>query len=265
MKLTEVSSLGRAGSRHTVAVLAVRARGVARALLTVCVAGLAACGGKVSVAGAGADALGGGGAGGQTGGGGGGAESAGGGGALPIPFCSEACAVTSEDGCFATSDCMTTCEAGSPDWTAEVREAFVGCAAENPLCFESIEGCLLTTLHPPGAPRTVRLQGSGLDAFEGVVVRVWHDPGTGAPFGAEAPITDGAFSFEWTEPLSLFDTGGPLLLAYLDLDADGACDAELDLTASVSTAWNGDLLDPVYEALLTPPLADPGFVCDFVP
>lgn len=204
--------------------------------------------------------------GGGDGAGGGAAGGAGGaGGTLPEGFCPEACAVTSQDGCFPTSACEEYCLAEGSDWTAEVGAAFAKCAAENPLCFETVEGCILSELHPPGSKNIARLKGTGFDAHDGKVFRVWHDPDTGVQFGGEVVITGGELAFEWNEPFAVWDGGGPLLLLYIDMDGDGACEAAADLTGTASPSWNGDYLEPVYEATVSPPLNDPDFVCDFTP
>lgn len=232
-----------------------------------------ACGGSVNVN----DTTGGdGGAGGEggeggtavitgTAGGGAGEGGAGGGGGVPEGFCEEACAVTAASGCLTPSACEEYCQTESAGWSAEVAEAFAKCAAENPLCFESVEGCILTELHPPGSNNVARLKGTGFQAYDNEVVRVWHDPETGVPFGGEAVISGGQFAFEWTAPFQTWDKSGPLLLLYIDLGGSGACDAATDLTHSVVLTWNGDYLDAAYEAVLAPPLSDADFVCDFEP
>lgn len=227
-------------------------------------AGAPACGGSVEATGT--DGGGGSGAGGatatETTGGAGGSSSTGG---LPEGFCEGACAATADGTCFSTPACIEYCDANAAAWPPEIGAAFASCAAENPLCFETVEGCILSELHPPGSLHTVRLEGSGFGEHEGKVVHVWHDPGTAVSFGGEAVITGGAFSFEWEEPIPVFDTGSSLLLLYIDVDGDQACEGSVDLTASVSPAWNGDYLAPVFTAVLAPPLADPDFVCDFPP
>ncbi|MBK8256744.1 MAG: hypothetical protein IPK82_29240 [Polyangiaceae bacterium] len=233
-----------------------------------------ACGGLVNVNDTGGNGGGGesgsGGSGGNGGNGGsanGGASQGGAatGGGLPQGFCNDACAVTSQGGCLSTPDCELYCDAASTGWTAAEGEAFATCVAENPLCFESVEGCMLTQLHPPGSDNTARLKGTGFQEYNGKVLRVWHDPGTGVMFGGEQVISGGEFAFEWSEPFSVWDSGGPLLLLYIDMDNNGACYAGADITGTVNPVWNGDYLNPVYEATLMPPLNDPDFVCDFTP
>lgn len=180
----------------------------------------------------------------------------------PEGYCEQACSATHEMGCLTTADCRAYCEAESGGWPTEVRAAFATCAAENPLCYQSIEGCLLGELHSPGSRLTVRLRVSGLAEHVGRTLRVWHDPGTPPGFGSEIVLDTGELELEWTEPV---DTAGPLLLAYVDVDGDGECLASVDETSSLNTTWNGDLLAPVYEAVLAPPLRDPDFVCNYAP
>ncbi len=186
-------------------------------------------------------------------------------GADPSAFCAAACASPSPDGCFSTEACTTSCLERAGDWGAELREAFEGCVAENPLCYESLDNCLLNALHPAGTVHPLSLQGAGFDDVEGQVIHVWHDPDLPTDFGGEAVITQGAFSFSWEEAVYVSDTTTSLLLFFIDLDGDQRCSAAADLTGAASPAWNGDLLDPAFSASISPPLTDPDFVCDFTP
>jgi len=186
-------------------------------------------------------------------------------GALPEGFCATACVTTAESSCFSPRMCAEYCGVHVDAWPSEVGAAFARCAAEDPLCFQTVEGCILSTLQPRGSLHTVRLQGSGLGEHDGRTVRVWHDPGRAMPFGGEAVITGGAFSFEWEEPVDVTVDGASLMLLYIDVDGDGACTGSVDVTAAVSPAWNGDYLEPVFATVLAPPLSDPDFVCDFAP
>lgn len=186
-------------------------------------------------------------------------------GVLPEGFCQDACAATADGSCFSPRDCGAYCEANASEWSAEIGAAFASCAAENPLCFETVEGCLLHELHPVGSLHTVRVEGSGFDAYDGKVLRAWHDPGAAPSFAGEVRISGGAFSFEWEEAIVPSDTAGTLLLFFVDVDGDDACTASADVTAAEYPAWNGDLVDPVFELVLAAPLGDPDFVCDYEP
>lgn len=229
-------------------------------------AGIPACGGSVDASTEGGS--GGGSSGGaavaETGGGGAGGGTSGGGG-LPQGFCAEACASAADGSCFPAADCTAHCDANAPGWSPEIGAAFATCAKDHPLCFESVEGCILSELHPPGTKHTVRVEGAGFDEHDGKLLKIWHDPDSAAPFQGEVVLAGGQLSFEWEAPIFVTDVGGPLLLLYIDIDGDQECVAAADITGSVNPEWNGDLLDPVYTAVLAPPLADADFVCDFTP
>ena len=201
--------------------------------------------------------------------GGNGAGGMGGGGAgvggMGATFCPEACAKPVDGSCFQTEACVAYCEKSASTWAPEVATAFSACAAENPLCFETVQNCILQQLHPAGKKHPVRLEGSGFSEFDGKRIIVWHDPGLNLPFGGDAVISGGQFAFDWTEAVPVSDTGTSLLLLFIDIDGNGACNAAVDITASISPTWNGDYLNPAFKATLTPPLMDPDFVCMFTP
>jgi hypothetical protein len=184
---------------------------------------------------------------------------------VPADFCAETCAAPAADGCFTTEACTADCLARAGDWPAELQEAFAGCVAENPLCFETMDNCMLNELHPAGGIHPVQLEGSGFDNQEGLVIHVWHDPDLPAQFGGEAVIAQGAFSFAWEEAVYVSDTTTSLLLFFIDVDGDQRCSAANDLTGTASPAWNGDFLDPAFAASVAPPLTEAPFVCDFLP
>jgi hypothetical protein len=195
----------------------------------------------------------------------GGSGNGGSGGGSVSAFCANAC-ITAVDGtCFPTAACIDYCEANASGWAPEVAKAFAACAADNPLCFETVPNCILGKLHATGTSHPVRLEGSGFAEYEGKHLIVWNDPGVNIPFGGDVMIVGGKFSFEWFEPVAVSDTGTSLLLMYIDIDGNGSCNPAADITASVSPQWNGDYLNPIFTATLTIPLADPDFVCSFPP
>ncbi|HNC98122.1 MAG TPA: hypothetical protein PKW90_18465 [Myxococcota bacterium] len=183
----------------------------------------------------------------------------------PAEFCAETCASPSVGGCFTTEACTAECLARVGDWPTELQGAFASCVAENPLCYETLDGCMLNQLHPTGSTHPLQLQGSGLHSQEGLVIHVWHDPDLPVQFGGEAVITGGAFSFAWEEAVYVSDTTTSLLLFFIDVDGDQRCTPAADLTGTASPAWNGDFLNPSFSASVAPPLSDPDFVCDFLP
>lgn len=182
--------------------------------------------------------------------------SSGAGGVEPVDrrFCEQACADGLDGSCFTQEDCLAVCSADAGAWSPRVREAFAACAAEDPLCFVTLEGCMLGELGPRG--RLVRVLGFGFDAFEGKTLYVTSD---GGALQGAAVIRFGSMQLTFIEDVDTFDQLGPLLLAFLDIDGDGACAPSVDLTAAEYAVWNGSFDYVEYELVLEPPLADPDF------
>jgi hypothetical protein len=178
--------------------------------------------------------------------------------------CEAACADLDGGTCLTFEHCLETCASESPGWTAEIAEAFATCVAEDPLCFSSLASCLLAQLHPAGTEYPLHLTGVGFEAHEGRTIHVLHDPDVEPAFGGTATIVAGGFAFEWLEPVWAHAESGPLLLVWVDVDADGLCTAA-DLAGFVSLEWNADLLAPEYAAELTPPAEANQFVCGILP
>jgi hypothetical protein len=150
-------------------------------------------------------------------------------------------------------------------WTPDLVDAFTTCMAENPLCFESIEGCMFAALYPAGSEHLARVRGSGFDAQEGATVYAWDDPQVPPDVESDATVVDGEFAFEWSAAWPVFDGGGPLFLLYIDVDGNAVCEPGVDVTASVSTQWNGSFDAPVFEAELVAPANPSDFVCSTLP
>ncbi len=183
-----------------------------------------------------------------------------------MPECEQACAVLVEGSCYTSETCLDACEQGFGEaWTPALADAFATCMADNPLCFESIEGCMLSTLYPAGSETLARVRGSGFGAHEGATVHVWHDPDVPPDVVSETTVVEGAFELEWIDAWPMFDGSGPLFLLYVDVDANDVCEPGVDVTASVITQWNGSFAAPVFEAELVAPVAPSDFVCSSLP
>lgn len=219
----------------------------------------AGCGGSVKVSPAGGSGEATGGSGGATGG------SGGAGGGSAAVDCAQACSPVAEGSCLTMEDCMGYCSEVLPLWPESVSSAFAACVADNPLCYQTMDDCIFGLLHPAGTVHSILIAGAGFDAFEGKTLRIWHDPGLDIPFGGEQTISGGGFDFAWNVAVPAGAQGGPLLLFYIDMDANGACEAATDVTGAVTPEWNGDFISPVFSSTLTTPLQDPDFVCQFQP
>ena len=188
------------------------------------------------------------------------------GGTGSVAFCEGACSVTPPDGgCLDQPTCLEFCQTKGSQWPINVQDSFSTCVATNPLCFESIEGCMLTELYPQGSLKHLRVSANGFDQFNGLTVIAFSDPEVSASFGGQTVIQNGSFGFDWVADINTFDQTGGLVMLYIDMDADGQCTAALDITHSESAHWNGSFLDPIYEITLNPPLLDADFVCQYAP
>lgn len=184
---------------------------------------------------------------------------------LPEGFCEDACTMFAQGGCLTEDACASHCEAESPGWSEALGEAFVTCVETNPLCFMTIEDCMFEELHPPGSTFELALTGVAFEDQEGLTVRAWSDPDGLSPFEGEAQIEAGAFALEWSEDFSGFGIQGPLVLYYVDVDDDGSCDPDVDLTGSQHLEWDGDLVEPSFAMEVSPATNPAPFICGFLP
>jgi hypothetical protein len=184
---------------------------------------------------------------------------------VPVAFCEEVCAAPLADGCFDRASCQAACEAEAAGWSEPVRAVFATCAAEDPLCFRTLEDCMLEALHPTAAPHPVRIEGAGLSAFEGLTMHVFSDPMRPPAMRGEAVIVAGSFALEWTLSAPATVVDDTVILFYVDVDGDGRCRSAIDVTATLYPTWNGDLVEPAFAIRLSPPLSDADFVCALAP
>ena len=239
---------------------------------------LAACGGTIST---GDEGGGGEGSGGEGGGGSaivgtGGAEattSAGetatstttGSGTLEPGFCDDACSTFAEGGCFTAEACASYCAQQHTGWTSAVGDAFSTCVATEPLCFETVENCVLRTMYPEGTSSEIVISGTGFEAFEGKTVRLASDVSGLPAFDGVTTVYDGAFEFVWSGTFDYLSQDGLLFLLHLDANDDGQCSVPADRTHAAYAVWNVDFVAPKFVAELTPALNDAAFVCDALP
>lgn len=191
-----------------------------------------------------------------------GAPSVGGG---PPASCTTLCEERHPDGCFAEDACVAYCDVEAAGWPPGGDGAFAACVEESPLCFETIEGCMLSQLHPEGSIHTLRLVGSGFSPLEGAIVEAFLDPAVGVGEPQRVAIEAGQFIVTWEEPIPVFDGRAPVVLMFVDVDGDGTCKPGVDPTGSQFPEWNGDLAAPEFEARVEHPLVGAEWVCDSAP
>lgn len=186
-------------------------------------------------------------------------------------YCAKTCATAAADSCLRmdvppAGDCMAYCSVHMGGWTPSVGEAFAACVANEPLCFEKLDDCILRKRYPDGVTAPVTCTVSGLDAYNGKTLRVWHDPGKANPFGQDQLISGGQVALSWSVPLKFLNSEGVLLLMYVDVDGDGQCSAAKDLTHSGYATWTGDIRAPAFSlTVMAAQMNDAAFVCGVAP
>jgi len=235
---------------------------------------LAACGGTVATEDDGAGGTGGGSD--EGGGGAGGADTTTvgstttstttaattGSGTLEPGFCDATCSAFAEGGCFTAEACASYCAQQQAGWTSAIGDAFATCAETEPLCFETVENCMLRTLYPMGTACEFVVSGSGFGALEGATTRLASQMSGVPGFDGEVAIAGGAFGFAWGGTCDYVTQEGFLFLLHLDANDDGLCSVPADRTHAAYATWNGDFVAPRFVAELTPALSDAAFVCD---
>lgn len=172
--------------------------------------------------------------------------------------CVELCAMREEEGPMgfcalawnpANGVCEERCEAMSVARPA-TQDAFEQCVLTDPLCFQTLDDCIYRDLYPEPTALPASLVGIDFDEHEGRAVQAWL--AVGADFVSQTGVVvDGRFELSWTEVLSPSDA--PVVLVHVDVDGDGACDASVDLTASLFLERSGTFDAPALEASLVGP------------
>lgn len=183
-----------------------------------------------------------------------------------IELCQYVCKVTRphDGGCWNQHSCAQFCGEYATTLRGAALEAYVTCALDNPLCYESMESCMWARLYPAPFDQHVVFDGGGFGSEEGAKV-----------VGALADVNN-----HWTKRSGVVSGGGFSLtwdiahvskshqvLYYVDKDADGHCTPGVDLTGSEHVSIAGDWLDPYFHQSVIPePLAsyDPGWECDYL-
>lgn len=165
--------------------------------------------------------------------------------------CGQVCAELKPDSCLRPEDCASYCVQESPAWSLEIGEAYAVCVATNSLCYESIEGCMLNALHPAGSEHAFVLEGVGFDDYEGLEVYLVNELQLETT-ELQQTVLAGQFSFAWSVEYQPFDTAGPLVMYYIDVNSDDSCSPDTDWVGSGYLEWNGELATPSFLLELSP-------------
>lgn len=174
--------------------------------------------------------------------------------------CDQACAVVLKGSCLdGQRSCQALCQDTLPGENTGVHEAFAECVATNYLCFETVEGCILRALHPGATEVDVAYVGTDFEAFEGMDVWVRLHAQDDGPV-VSATVIDGTVSVSLTHALELWM--GHWLSVFIDVDGNGVCDVDSDLSHVVFLDFDGGFSDPSFSVTSEPPKSANESVCD---
>ncbi len=183
--------------------------------------------------------------------------------------CRAACDARDVDGgCIPIEDgtCDGVCaEAGyaAPQYLDHV----LGCVATDPLCFQSMSQCVVSSIYPAPFDHVVTLNGTGYDEWAGLTVFAGVEQAQDQfEYGQAVIEPDGIFRVEIS--VNMFATASHLTLFWVDVDGEGDCDPDDEPTGSVSYSLGapGDpFVDPdwILEVSAEATASAP-FVCDFL-
>lgn len=191
-------------------------------------------------------------------------------GGAPSRHCRELCEArrtepTSGHCPFGTGPEGGTCEARCAEvevTSSATREAFDWCVREDPLCFQTIDDCVYARRYPEPISAPVTLSAEGFERHDGRSVIVALASET-EPTRREVVIAGGSFEVRFDERISA--AWPPAVLGFVDIDGDGSCDRDTDVTFYEQLERTGTFDAPAYGAhLMGLPDRDFDFVCDSI-
>ena len=160
----------------------------------------------------------------------------------PDARCIETCDERKENDetCFSDDydGCIEFCN-DIASWQTSTQDAFYFCVNEDPLCFQTITQCVITTAFPDPVPIIAKFVGTRFEQFEGKRVYAMFDPGrTNAR--TEAVVMNGQHELIW-EIDSNVGSLTKTIFYYVDVDDDGRCNPRTDRTQYGSVEYTGTI------------------------
>ena len=165
---------------------------------------------------------------------------------LSVTSCAALCLSRSENtngygGCefsWLSGDCETRCLEMNV-FSTQTQIAFANCTLYDPLCYLDIEQCMWGLRYPlPGTTTiTTTFSGAGYNDFNGDTIRIVLDGSADTySYAPNQVITDGTFQATWD--IESNPNASNLFMYYIDVDADGHCDASIDYAGSLHGTLN---------------------------
>lgn len=169
-------------------------------------------------------------------------------------FCSEACASIEDESiasCASHFECVPEgpCFTAADEWSDEVREAYVYCLHNEPLCYQRSAECMLEQLYnfEEGVEFPVIIEGRDLLYPSGTEIQ-WNSNLDPVESGV---IEDGMFTaMDVTSPNAGSELG-PHIVLWLDANESGACELEEDVFEAFTTEFDGNFAAPTYVGTFT--------------
>ena len=163
-----------------------------------------------------------------------------------------------------SGDCETRCMEVAP-FSELTQTAFAYCTLYDPLCYQTVDQCLLAQRYPWSETMQLPMtfSGTGFDAYNGFRITVAIQSMANVyDYAPEQFVIEGAFELEWeveTNP-----NMSNLFLYYIDVDADGHCDTNVDYGGSLHGEMGPDWDAPAIFAEEVFDNNNHEFVCDYI-
>lgn len=152
------------------------------------------------------------------------------------------------------SGCYEACASLKVRFSAETGDAIDTCIATDPLCYITLDGCVVSTRYPDPVAHPTTVRGEGLDDHEGAQVfaalEVVNGEGASEWVRAE-PVTIASGTFEVMWEVDNLVSSSHNVALFIDADSDGACGADLDLGQTAFAAPVGDYDAPAFALTLS--------------
>ena len=161
-----------------------------------------------------------------------------------------------------SGDCLSSCD----DYSAfqlSTQEAFATCVATDNLCYVHIDDCVAGQVYPGKTVAPVTVTATGFDAYAGEPVVLGMADSDSFVMKSAAVSGVGGFEVTWSQEILASDSR-QLVFYYVDLNGDGSCDPDVDVTGSVSVERSEDIDNLSYSVLVEEPESGAGFVCDYI-
>jgi hypothetical protein len=187
--------------------------------------------------------------------------------------CEDACLQRNADGGVGCElspalPCREACIERGSGVDPPLFDAYIQCISTDPLCFQNILQCTLGNAYPTPFEQTVTVDATGFARFIGTTIQLGLQERPNEFVRTALDIEAAEFSVAFEVLMSVQQS--KLVIWYIDMDGDGACRPDQDITGSASfdlfqLAEDADIRLPEWRIPITVDLdRDAPFVCEFL-